>query len=206
MADGNDQPALSGTTLSITVKGPNNWTVVRKFSGRKLLSAEWTLSPDGKSLNDAFTQYFPDGYTLLSVPLPNGSTLVLPYVYERTAGSSGFTGTWDSESATVARGLALEIQTVDSDGLSFKRSDESAPQAIKLDGSDYPDPDPSAVKGGTCSARRVSERSLAITCKLNGQTTSTRKVELSADLKTLTATEQPVGQHKPKSVLVFDRA
>jgi hypothetical protein len=29
VADGTDQPALSGTTLSITVKGPNNWEIIR---------------------------------------------------------------------------------------------------------------------------------------------------------------------------------
>jgi len=30
--------------------------------------------------------------TLFSQPLPNGSTLFLPYVYNRTAGISGFVG------------------------------------------------------------------------------------------------------------------
>jgi hypothetical protein len=43
VADGSDQPALSGTTLSITVKGPNSWEVVRKMKGRRLLKAQWTL-------------------------------------------------------------------------------------------------------------------------------------------------------------------
>src|SRR5689334_20527376 len=46
VADGTDQPALSGTTLSVTVKGPNSWEVVRKMKGRMLLKAEWTLSED----------------------------------------------------------------------------------------------------------------------------------------------------------------
>ncbi len=30
VADGSDQPALQGTTLSVTVEGPNNWKVVRQ--------------------------------------------------------------------------------------------------------------------------------------------------------------------------------
>jgi hypothetical protein len=55
VADGTDQPALSGTTLSITVKGPNRWEIRRKMKGRTLLTAYWTLSEDGKTLNDAFT-------------------------------------------------------------------------------------------------------------------------------------------------------
>ena len=87
VADGSDQPALQGTTLSVTVEGPNNWKVVRRMKGRMLLTARWTLSEDGKTLNDAFTQYLPDGTTLFSHALPDGSTLFLPHVYERTANS-----------------------------------------------------------------------------------------------------------------------
>jgi hypothetical protein len=61
VADGTDQPALQGTTLSVTVKGPNNWKVVRKKEGRTVISAIWTLSADGKTLDDAFTGYRPNG-------------------------------------------------------------------------------------------------------------------------------------------------
>jgi hypothetical protein len=48
VADGTDQPALSGTTLSITVKGPNRWEIIRKMKGRTLLRAFWTPSEDAK--------------------------------------------------------------------------------------------------------------------------------------------------------------
>ena len=206
VADGSDQPALQGTTLSITVKGPNNWEVVRKMKGRMLLRAEWTLSEDGKTLRDDFTQYLPDGMTLFSQTLPNGSTLVLPYVYNRTAGNSGFSGTWDSENATVNAKIELEIQPSEGDGLSFKRSDEEMVKKIKLDGKDYPALDPKGQDTGTAtSGRRMNQRSLEITDKFKGKITGTREIELSTDLKTLTITERLVGQSKPKSVLVFDR-
>jgi hypothetical protein len=206
VADGSDQPALGGSTFSITVKGPNSWEVVRKMKGRTFITAHWTLSEDGKTLNDAFTQYLPDGTTLFGQPMPNGSTLVLPYVYDRTAGNSGFAGTWDSASATVKKGIELEIQPYEGDGLSFKRSDEEMVKKIKLDGNDYPDLDP---KGGDkdtgYSGRRVNERTLEITDKFKGKITGTRQIELSTDLKTLTMTERLVGQSRPKSILVFDR-
>src|SRR5271170_6884208 len=39
VADGSDQPALSGTTLSIKVKGPKSWEIIRKMKGRTLLTA-----------------------------------------------------------------------------------------------------------------------------------------------------------------------
>jgi hypothetical protein len=207
VADGSDQPALSGTTLSITVKGPNRWEIIRKMKGRTLLTAYWTLSEDGKTLNDAFTQYLPDGTTLFSQSLPNGSTLFLPYVYERTAGNSGFLGTWDSESAKVKTGIELQVQPYEGGGgLSFKRSDEEMVNRIKLDGNDYPDLDPNGADKGTAySGRRVNAQSLEITNKFKGKITGTRQIELSSDLKTLTMTERLVGQSKPKSILVFER-
>jgi hypothetical protein len=206
VANGSDQPGMAGTTLSITVKGLNSWEVVRKMKGRTLIRAHWTLSEDGKTLNDAFTQYLPDGTTLFSQSLPNGSTLFLPYVYERTAGNSGFLGTWDSESAKVTAGIELQIQPYEGDGLSFKRSDEEIVKRIKLDGNDYPDLDPNGGDKGTAySGRRVNERSLEITDKFKGKITGTRQIELSTDLKTLTMTDRLVGESRPKSILVFDR-
>src|SRR5258708_1436762 len=205
-ADGSDQPALSGTTLSVTVKGPNSWEVIRKNKGRTLLTAQWTLSEDGKTLSDAFTQYLPDGTTLFSQPLPNGSTLFLPYVYERTAGNSGFLGTWDSESAKVRAGIELQIQPYEGDGPSFKRSDEEMAKMIKFDGNDYPDLDPKGGDKGTAySGRRVNERGLESTEKSKGKITGTRQVELSRDLKSLTVTVRLVGQSKPQSILVYNR-
>ena len=205
-ADGTDQPALSGTTFSITVKSPNNWEVVRKMKGRTLLRAEWTLSEDGKTLNDVFTQYLPDGLTLFSTPLPNGSTLVMPYVYERTAGTSGFTGTWDSESAKASPKIELQIEPYEGNGLSFKRSDEETVKKIKLHGNDHPELDAKGVdKGDVYSGRRVNDRSLEVTYKSKGKITGTVQTELSPDLKTLTMTERLVDQSMPKSILVFDR-
>jgi hypothetical protein len=206
VADGSDQPALQGTTFSVTVEGPTKWKVVRKMKGRTLLTAYWTLSDDGKTLKDDFTQYLPDGMTLFSTPLPNGSTLFLPYVYERTAGTSGFPGTWDSESAKVSPRIELQIQPYEADGLSLKRSDEQMAMRIKFDGNDHPNLDPNGGDtGSTFSGRRVNQRSLEITEKFKGKITGTRQIELSEDLKTLTVTVRLVGQNRPQSVLVYDR-
>jgi hypothetical protein len=204
VADGNDQPALSGTTLSITVKGPNNWVVIRKMKGRTLLTGYWTLSEDGKTLNDAYTEYAPDG-----------SPSIIPYVYERTAGNSGFPGTgfpgtWDSDSEKVKAGIELQIEPYDVDGLSFNSPGAEMTKKMKFDGNDYPDVDPNGNHpngdpGSASSGRRVNERSLEITDNFKGKTTATRQIELSTDLKTLTMTVRLVGQSRPKSVLVFDR-
>ena len=195
VADGSDQPGLQGTTLSVTAKGPNSWVVVRKMKGRTLLTGYWTLSEDGKTLNDAYTEYAPDG-----------STSSIPYVYERTAGSSGFPGTWDSESEKVKAGIELQIQPYEGDGLSLNSPDAEMNKKMRFDGKDYPDPDQHGDTGPASSGRRVNERSLEITYKSKGKITGTWQTELSTDLKTLTMTERLVGQSRPKSILVFDRA
>jgi hypothetical protein len=194
VADGSDQPGLRGTTLSITVEGPNTWKVIRKKEGRTLITATWTLSGDGKTLTDAYTGYQPDG-----------STLSLHYVYERTAGNSGFLGTWDSVSEEVNSVIELQIQPYKGDGLSFNSPAAQMTTNIKFDGNDYPDLGPNVAPGSASSGRRVNERSLEITDKFQGKIRDTRRIELSTDLKTLTMAVRLVGQSKPKNILVFDR-
>ena len=195
VADGSDQPALSGTTLSIGVKGPSSWVVIRKQQGQTLLTGYWTLSEDGQALNDDYTEYALDG----------SKSLFLPYVYERTAGASGFVGTWDSDSEKVKAGIELQVQPYEGDGLSFNSPDAEMTKKMKFDGNDYPDLDPNGDTGSASSGRRVNERSLEITDKFKGKITGTRQIELSTDLKTLTMTVRLVGQSRPKSILVFDR-
>jgi len=182
VADGSDQPGLRGTTLSITVKGPNNWEVIRKMKGRTLLTGYWTLSEDGKTLNDAYTEYAPDG-----------STSSVPYVYERTAGSSGFPGTWDSVKEEVGTVIELTIQSYQGDGLAFDSHELTLAKKITFDGRD-----------SLSSGRRVNERSLEITNKSQGKVTGTQQVELSPDLKTLTMTARQ-GDHSKPTILVFER-
>ena len=194
VADGSDQPGLRGTTLSVTVEGPNAWKVIRKKDGRMLLTANWTLSGDGKTLTDAYTGYQPDG-----------STMSVHYVFERTAGSSGFAGTWDSVSEEVDSAMELAIQPYEGDGLSFISPAAKMTKNIKFDGNDYPDIGPNVASGSASSGRRVNARSLEITDKFQGKITDTRQMELSPDLKTLTMSVRLEGQSKPKNIFVFDR-
>jgi hypothetical protein len=194
VADGTEQPALSGTTLSITAKGPNNWTVVRKKDGRMLLSAEWTLSPDGKTPTDDFTGFESDG-----------SKSTTHFVYQRTAGSSGFAGTWDSDNAKPDSAMALQIQSYEADGLSIFGPEGQITQSVKFDGNDYPDVGPDAPPGLVSSGRRVNERSLELTRKYKGKLIDTSQFELSADLKILTLSIVLAGETKPRNIFVFDR-
>lgn len=87
------------TTLAVTVLGPDSWKVVRKKHGRILLTADWELSEDGQTLKDDYTELG-----------QNGSSSNVQYVYKRTAGTSGFAGTWESISEQVNSVFVLKVQ------------------------------------------------------------------------------------------------
>jgi hypothetical protein len=189
--DGTDQPGYGGTTLSVAVHG-DSWKVVRKKDGRMQLTANWTLSKDGKTLTDDFANIGPDG---------KGSNV--KYVYRRTAGTSGFAGTWESRSVTVNFALVLKVEPYEGDGLSIVNSTGGLTRNVKFDGKDYPDEGSNAPKGLTSSARRVDQHTMEITDKVNGKAAFTRLMTLSSDLKTLTMAVR-TGRRRP-SILVLER-
>jgi hypothetical protein len=191
VVDGTDQSSGFGTTLSVTVEGPDSWKVVRKKEGRMLLSAIWKLSSDNNTLEDDFT-FFPS----------NGSPTTVNYIYKRTAGGTGFAGTWLSKSATMASGYSLQVRPYEGDGLSFKYSSNGVIQNVKFDGGDYAMVAP--IEGYTSSARRVNERTLEITYKVKGKIGDTQTIELSSDLKTLTMTRHTGPKSEPY-IEVFER-
>lgn len=193
VVDGTDQPGIFDTTLSVTVLGPDSWKVVRKKDGRILLTANWELSQDGNTLKDDFTEMG-----------TNGSSSNVKYVYKRTAGKAGFAGTWESISEQVNFVLVRKVQLYEGDGLSFINPAEEVTKSLKFDGKDYPKQGPNVTTGSVSSGRRVNERTLEITDKINGKTTATEQIELSPDLKTLTMTVHTEGKSKP-DILVFDR-
>jgi hypothetical protein len=191
--DGTDQPGIADTTLAVTVEGPDAWKVVRKKDGRMLLTANWTLSKDGNTLTDDFAAIGPDG---------KGSTV--NYVYQRTAGTSGFAGTWESKSQTIDFEFVLKVEPYEGDGLSIIDSTNGQTTNIKFDGKDYPKAGANVQKGSASSARRVNPHVVEITDKLNGKTGSTRQIELSPDGKTLTMTIPRGGRREP-NILEFER-
>ena len=193
LADGTDQPGIFGTTLSVTVQAPDAWKVVRKRDGRTLVTGLWKLSEDGKTLKDHFTANQADG-----------STFGLDYVYQRTAGTSGFSGTWESTSEKVNSVYEVQIQPYGDDGLSFVTPARKTTQNMKFDGKDYPTVGPNVPEGSVSSGRRVNRSTLEITDKMKAKVTNTREVEVSPDLKALTITVHAEGRTKP-NILVFDR-
>ena len=194
VTDGTDQAADFGTTLAVTIEAPNKWSVVRKKDGNEVINATWELSQDGKTLTDHFTS-----------TSSNGTKSSLDYVYERTAGSAGFAGTWESDSVKVNSVFEFQIEPYESDGLSFINPAEQTTKNIKFDGKDYPGSGPRLPKDFAMSGRRLNALSIELTDKLAGKIVDTRQIDLSPDFKSLTMTVRVTNRSKP-NVLVFDRA
>jgi hypothetical protein len=193
VVDGTDQPGTLGTTLSVTPGGPGAWKVVRKKDGRVLITANWSLSKDGASLRDDFSTISPDG---------KASTV--RYVYKRTAGESGFAGTWDSTSATVDFVLTIQIRPFEGDGVSIINASSLA-RNMKPDGKDYPNTGPNAGIVATSSLRRLDARTLEMVDKsADGKVYANQKVVVSVDDKTLSMMVRYPSRTEP-NVLVFER-
>lgn len=193
VADGTDQTGVFGTTFSVIVERPNSWKVVRKTDGKILLTANWKLSEDGNTLDDDFT-----------LIQPNGSKFNVYYVYKRAAGGPGFDGTWESTSETVNSVFELQIQPYESDGLAFIIASEGTVKNLSFDGRDHGYERPNVKAKFASSIRRVDERTLAVTDKVDGKLAGTEEIKISPDHNVLTMTIQSVGQTKPE-IRVFDR-
>jgi hypothetical protein len=107
-------------------------------------------------------------------------------------------------SEEVNSAYELQIQPYEGDGLSFINPAQQSTKNIKFDGKDYSNLGPNVPSGSASSGRRVDERSLEVTDKIQGKVRDTQQIQLSPDLRTLTMTVYPVGQRKP-NILVFDR-
>ena len=192
--DGTDQPTQGGTTLSVTVEGPDAWKVIRKKDGHMIITANWKLSRDGNSLTDDFTSFG-----------RNGAPSNIKYVYKRSASGSGFAGTWVSTSEQVNFVYTLQIRPYEGDGLSIIDAASQLTRNVKLDGKDYPNAGANAAMLATSSVKKVDERSLElIDKKKDGKPYGALQLRLSSDLRTLTIT--PHSDTKGESNLyVFER-
>jgi hypothetical protein len=191
VVDGTDQKGEGGTQLSVKPQAPDTWIVERKQGGRRLLTATWKLSRDGRTLTDEFRQVGPD--------------MSMDYVYRRTGRGSGFAGDWRSVRETMNSPVSLQVTPFQGDGLAFASVESRVTRNVRFDGADYPDAGENARPGSASSVRRLDARDLVITGKSNGKVTFTEDVKLSADLKTLTLIQHFPGRDQP-NVLVFRRA
>jgi hypothetical protein len=191
VVDGTDQPGHGGTLLSVNAEASDTWIVERKQDGRLLIKATWKLSKDGRTLTDYFRGFESDG-----------STLSMDYVYQRVGGGSGFAADWQSIKETMNSPYLIQVKEYQGDGLSLITP--SRTKNVKFDGKDYPNQGPNAQPGASASIRRVDERALVLTDKINGKVVATEAIAVSPDLKTLTMTVQ-IPRRDKSDVMVFER-
>jgi hypothetical protein len=191
LVDGTDQPGNDGTRLSVNPEAPDSWIVERKRDGRLLIKATWKLSKDGRTLTDYFRGFESDG-----------STLSMDYLYRRSGGGSGFAADWQSIKETMNSPYLIQVKEFEGDGLTLITPSQT--KNVKFDGKDYPNAGPNARQGASASIRRVDERALVLSDKVDGKMMDTEAIGLSSNLKTLTITVQIPGRERP-NVLVFKR-
>ena len=191
--DGTDQPGIFGTTLAVTVQDSNDWIVVRKKDGHPMLRALWTLSPDGTTLHDNYTELGDNGQP----------TMHVDYIYNRKEPGTGFAADWLSTNNQFSGpAYVIEVHPWEGDGISIVSGPQEASKNVKFDGKDYPDP--GSKRGVVSSARRVNEKTIQLTDKIGGKILDTRDIAVSDDGRTLTMTLHLPARSEP-DVLVFDR-
>lgn len=190
VVDGTDQPGMAGTTLAVTAVSLGQWTVVRKRDGRVALKAIWTLEKDG-TLQDDYTQ-FDD----------SGKTIHVVYRYERQGGGTGFAADWVSTRQEMKTPYELQVRPYAGDGLSIVSSLQGVTKSVKFDGKDYPNP--GSRRNVVSSAKRLNERAIELTEKINGTVVDTQEISVSEDGKTLTTTVHMPRRNEP-DVLVFEK-
>lgn len=191
-ADGTDNPGHFGTVIAVRVDAPDQWTFVRKKDGAAVVTAVWTLSKDGTTLNDHFMGARPDG-----------NTTSVDYVYKRRGPGSGFAGTWASSNEQVNQVVVLKVREWEGNGLLFVSQGGGGTKQVKFDEKDRPNVG-AVVDGLTASARRVNSRTVDITEKIAGRVRDRQEIRVSRGGKTLTVTIHVPGRSEP-DVQVFDR-
>jgi hypothetical protein len=126
----------------------------------------------------------------------------MDYVYQRIGGGSGFAADWRSIKETINSPYSIRVKEYQGDGLSLITPLQT--KNVKFDGEDYPNEGPNAQRGASTSIRRVDERALVLTDKINGKVVDIEAIGVSPDLKTLTITVQIPDRDNP-NVMVFER-
>ena len=191
--DGNDYPAMFGSTAAWKSLSANSWETTWKLNGKVLTTDTLTLSADGKTL------------TVNSKgKKPNGEMLDDTLVAERVSGGPGLAGKWKTKNVKSTAPSVLELASSGPDGLVFKIVDMDLTCNGKFDGKDHPCTGPTLGPGWAVSFVNAGPRALDMTVKNNGNVVFKLWYSVSADGKTLTENGTATGPNE-KTTVVYDR-
>jgi hypothetical protein len=152
-ADGTDQPTPFGNTVAMKVVNASTWQFTDKSNGKLAGTDNWALSGDGKSMTRTFSGKRENGESFTNV-----STL------KRTAGTSGFEGTWETAEVKAAF-PEVDIEPNGDDGITLSVPAEGVKFSLKFDGKQYPVEGPKVPPGMTVSAKLARSRKANATTK-----------------------------------------
>jgi hypothetical protein len=184
-ADGTDQPTPFGATVSMKVTGPANWQFVYRSNGKVTGTETWVLSADGNSMTRTVTS-----------PTGSGEPSKSVSTVKRTAGKSGFEGTWESTEVKLSF-HEVDIEANGDDGITVRLPEDGTHYSVKFDGQQYPETGPRIPAGLTVSAKLLGAHRIEVTTWINGKVFDHEDWRLSADGMTFTYTQLNEGDDKP---------
>jgi hypothetical protein len=183
-ADGSDQPADFGRTLSLKEERPDVWRAVWKKDAKPTDQGIWTLQADGETLVQDYT-----------VSLRNGKSSRGQNKLKRIAGNSGLAGTWKFVERTSEVPFVLEIRPYQDGGLTLLLPGMEYSASIKFDGKEYAEHGPDVPAGSTTSGRRVDSRTLETQDAENGKVVRHQKWTVSPNGAMLHASLSTTGRY-----------
>lgn len=191
--DGKPFPASQGFTVTCTHQTGSEMEIAYSKNGAKEITDRWDLSSNQKMLTVTWTNAEPTAW------MPSG---IRPYT--RTAGSTGFAGTWRDVNPLDRMPSAWQIR------LQGHTLQESWPEkhwtlTIPLDGKDVAVHRAGVNPAATIALRVRNSRDLTETSKLNGKVINVASWTISPDGRSLTESWWTNGKLGTTSQIVYDK-
>ncbi|MBN2338837.1 MAG: hypothetical protein JXP48_09885 [Acidobacteria bacterium] len=179
-ADGSDQ-AVAGApgydTLAVRVVNDSTVEFTAKREGKVVSRSRLTVSADGKTATENFTEYPP------ASSQPITGSLTLTRLSAGRPGSHAISGSWRTQKVSASENALTATFRSIPDGMAMSTSAGESYEA-KFDGKDYPMK--GSLPGMTVSLNRVNDRSIISTIKRDGKVVNVNHATVSADGKTCT--------------------
>jgi hypothetical protein len=192
-ADGTDQPTPPFGTTALKVLNPTTWQFANKSDGKPLGTETWVLSADSKSMTRTFAGQKENGE-----PFSGVATM------RRTAGTTGFEGSWESTEVQMDFD-EVDIEPNGDDGIRVHVPADDTRYSVKFGDKEYPEEGPRLPAGMTVSVKMTGARTAQATTRLNGKVFDHEDWEVSADGMTFTYTQHDAGTDMP-AVIILHRA
>ena len=134
----------------------------------------------------------------------DGGTSTESAVAERVSGGPGLAGTWKTKNVKTNHPGLMDFSANGADGLRLSYLDDGGTCTAKFDGKDAPAAGAMWPSGWTCSLASTGAQGFDVTWKKDGKAMFKASYTVSADRKSLTNVEIPMGSTE-KVKVVYDR-